>query len=257
MLKGEVAVVVGDSGSGKSTLLHFIAGLLAPRGHRRFRFGVPLGYIECERADGNVIVEGDNITDYKPKDRHIGLVLQDYSVYEHMTVEENLLFPLKLRGESEKSARKKVEDMANMLYITDVLKQRPNELSGGQRQRVSLGKLLLKNPTLVLLDEAFAHIDPLIEEDIITVLHKNLNNGNTALRGIVIVTHDLKQTTIADHIILFRLYPDGIGPKHESRNKVFSKIGNCSALDSMKSNSEKLFEPWCKRVEPFVSKVSQ
>jgi ABC-type sugar transport system ATPase subunit len=253
MQRGEVTVILGDSGSGKSTLLHFVAGLLASRRQRRFRFGVPLGYIDCEQADGRVTVVGHDITDYEPVKRPVGLIPQQYSLYEHMTVEDNLIFPLKLRGESGKLAQEKVKNIAEILHIDKLLlKQRPNKLSGGQLQRVSLGKLLLKDPVLALLDESFAQIDPLIEDEIIDVLRNRLNDKRSSLKGIVIVTHDINQTAIANHIVLFRLYPPDREPKNESRIITFSKNGNCNALDTMKACDDKLFEPWCELVKPLL-----
>ncbi|HEX6834814.1 MAG TPA: ATP-binding cassette domain-containing protein, partial [Rudaea sp.] len=137
---GELLVLVGPSGCGKSTTLRMIAGL--------------------ESITSGTLSIGDRVVnDVAPKDRDIAMVFQSYALYPHMTVAENLAFGLKLRGESRETVARRVRDASQMLGLDDMLQRLPRELSGGQRQRVALGRALVRQPQVFLLDEPLSNLD--------------------------------------------------------------------------------------------------
>jgi len=137
---GELLVLVGPSGCGKSTLLRIIAGLEAP-------------------TDGTLSIGGRVVNDVPAKDRDVAMVFQSYALYPHMSVAENLGFGLKLRKLPEAEIRERVQAAAGKLGLTDVLSHRPGMLSGGQRQRVALGRAIVRNPRVFLLDEPLSNLD--------------------------------------------------------------------------------------------------
>ncbi len=137
---GELLVLLGPSGCGKSTLLRLIAGL--------------------ESLDeGEIYVNSRRIDNLPPKKRELAMVFQNYSLYPHMTIEKNLGFPLKVAKVKKPEIRERVEKVAQMLGLSDKLKNRPAELSGGQRQRVALGRAVVREPSLFLLDEPLSNLD--------------------------------------------------------------------------------------------------
>src|SRR5690606_15247724 len=137
---GELLVLVGPSGCGKSTLLRMIAGLE-------------------EISAGTLPIGGRVINDVAPRDRDIAMVFQSYALYPHMTVAENLAFGLKLRGHPRAEIERRVREAAAMLGLESMLDKRPRELSGGQRQRVALGRALVREPAVFLLDEPLSNLD--------------------------------------------------------------------------------------------------
>ena len=137
---GEFMVFVGPSGCAKSTTLRMIAGL--------------------EEITGGEIYIGDTlVNDVAPKDRGIAMVFQNYALYPHMTVYENMAFGLKLRKISKQEIDKRVKEAAEKLEITELLNRKPKEMSGGQRQRVALGRAIVRNPKVFLFDEPLSNLD--------------------------------------------------------------------------------------------------
>src|SRR5438874_4029649 len=130
----EFVVLVGPSGCGKTTTLRMIAGLE-------------------DITDGEILIGGDLVNDVPPKDRDIAMVFQNYALYPHMTVHENMAFGLRLRKVARAEIEKRVAMMAERLELMDCLHRQPEELSGGQRQRVALGRALVRRPKVLLLDE--------------------------------------------------------------------------------------------------------
>ncbi|MDA8197240.1 MAG: ABC transporter ATP-binding protein [Actinomycetota bacterium] len=178
---GEFVVLLGPSGCGKSTTLRLIAGLETPTGGT-IRFGKSV-------VNG---VEG--------RDRNIGMVFQNYALYPHMTVTDNLCFGLKSRGVEKGEILKRLDEILEMLSLGDLAKRRPRELSGGQRQRVALGRALIGRPSVFLMDEPLSNLDANLREQMrmeIAKLHRILRITT------VYVTHDqVEALTLADRIVV-------------------------------------------------------
>jgi multiple sugar transport system ATP-binding protein len=176
---GEFVTLVGPSGCGKTTTLNLIAGLL-------------------EITSGTIEIGGRVINDLDPKDRDIAMVFQNYALYPHKTVYENLAFPLKMRGEKKDEVERKVRSAAESLGIKELLDRRPRELSGGQQQRVALGRAVVRNPQVFLIDEPLSNLDAKLRVQTraeIKRLHRDLD------ATVVYVTHDqLEAMTMSDRV---------------------------------------------------------
>ena len=175
----EFLVLVGPSGCGKSTLLRIIAGL--------------------ENVTGGRVSIGDkDVTNLHPKDRDIAMVFQNYALYPHMTVYENMAFALKMRKTDKKIIEQKVKEAAEILGLTEYLDRKPSQLSGGQRQRVALGRAIVRNPQVFLMDEPLSNLDAKLRSGTrfeIKKLHKKLDTT------FVYVTHDqVEAMTMGDRI---------------------------------------------------------
>jgi multiple sugar transport system ATP-binding protein len=173
--EGEFMVLVGPSGCGKSTALRSIAGLE-------------------EITGGTIVIGGRVVNDLPPKDRDIAMVFQNYALYPHMTVEENLAFGLKLRHTPKDEIRRRVRDAATMLGLDPYLKRKPAALSGGQRQRVAMGRAIVREPQAFLMDEPLSNLDAKLRAAL-NQLHDRL--GITT----VYVTHDqVEAMTLGDRV---------------------------------------------------------
>src|SRR3712207_3147781 len=137
---GEFLVLVGPSGCGKSTSLRMLAGLEAV-------------------TEGRILIGDKDVTHLAPKDRDIAMVFQNYALYPHMTVADNMGFALKISGMNKDEIRKRVEEAAKILDLTQYLDRRPKALSGGQRQRVAMGRAIVRNPQAFLMDEPLSNLD--------------------------------------------------------------------------------------------------
>jgi ABC-type sugar transport system ATPase subunit len=179
--RGEFCVLLGPSGCGKSTLLRLVAGLERP-------------------TEGRVEIDGRDVTGVDPADRDVAMVFQNYALYPHMTVRENLAFPLVTRRVSDPDAR--VRDAAELLQIEDLLDRLPRQLSGGQRQRVAIGRAIVRRPKLFLFDEPLSNLDAQLRAETrveLARLHARL--GATVLY----VTHDqLEAMTLGTRVVLLR-----------------------------------------------------
>ncbi|ATN37297.1 sugar ABC transporter ATP-binding protein (plasmid) [Rhizobium sp. ACO-34A] len=179
--KGEFVVFVGPSGSGKSTLLRLIAGLE-------------------ESSGGSIRIEGRDVTTTPCGERGLAMVFQSYALYPHMTVRQNMAFPLEMSGETKASTAAKVEDAARVLDLTRFLERRPSQLSGGQRQRVAIGRAIVRNPTAFLFDEPLSNLDAALRGSMrleIMKLHQQLEST------MIYVTHDqVEAMTMADRIVV-------------------------------------------------------
>ncbi|AKU09832.1 ABC transporter ATP-binding protein [Haloferax gibbonsii] len=177
---GEFLVIVGPSGCGKSTTLNCVAGLQHP-------------------TDGKILLDGEDITTFSPQERDIAMVFQNYALYPHMTVRENLSFGLKMSSDLPKSAiREKAEEIAELLSITDLLDDKPKQLSGGQQQRVALGRAIIREPEAFLMDEPLSNLDAKLRTEMRTELQKLQNDLDTTT---IYVTHDQTEAmTMGDKI---------------------------------------------------------
>ncbi|MCO5731512.1 ABC transporter ATP-binding protein [Rhizobium sp. SSA_523] len=180
---GEFCVFVGPSGCGKSTLLRMISGLEDMNG-------------------GEIVIGGDVVTTVPAADRGLAMVFQSYALYPHMTVRGNLAFGLENIGMPRKEIEAKIEQVARMLQIDQLLERRPKDLSGGQRQRVAIGRAVVREPRVFLFDEPLSNLDAELRVDMrgeISSLHRRL--GNT----MIYVTHDqVEAMTMADKIAVLR-----------------------------------------------------
>ena len=179
----EFVVLVGPSGCGKSTTLRMIAGL--------------------EEVSGGELYIGDRkVNDVPPKDRDIAMVFQSYALYPHMTVYKNMAFALELKKVPKDEIDKKVREAAKILGLEEYLKRKPKELSGGQRQRVALGRAMVRQPAVFLLDEPLSNLDAKLRTEMrsqIAALHKRLQTT------FVYVTHDQTEaTTMVDRIVVMK-----------------------------------------------------
>ncbi len=199
---GELLVLVGPSGCGKSTLLRMIAGL------------------ESISA-GTLRIDGAVVNELEPKARDIAMVFQNYALYPHMTVAENLAFGLKLRGLPKTEVAKRIQDAAQMLELESVLQRLPKQLSGGQRQRVALGRALVRHPKVFLLDEPLSNLDAKLRLSMrteIARLHRKL--GAT----MIYVTHDqIEAMTLGQRIVVLR---DGVIQQIDTPMALYARPAN-------------------------------
>ena len=179
----EFIVLVGPSGCGKSTTLRMIAGLE-------------------EISDGDIAIGGHVVNDVPPKDRDIDMVFQNYALYPHMNVYENMSFGLKLKRTPKDEIDRRVKQAAQILDITELLDRKPKQLSGGQRQRVAMGRAIVRDPQLFLFDEPLSNLDAKLRVQMrteIRSLHQKLKTTS------VYVTHDqVEAMTMADRIVVLQ-----------------------------------------------------
>jgi ABC-type sugar transport system ATPase subunit len=178
---GEFIAVLGESGCGKSTFLRIIAGLE-------------------DATSGAIFIDGKNVTDLGPRDRDIAMVFQSYALYPHMTVRQNIDFPLELMGIEKSERDKRIDETAEMLNLTPYLDRKPKDLSGGQRQRVAMGRAIVREPKVFLFDEPLSNLDAKLRVQMrgeIRNLQQRLNVTS------IYVTHDqVEALTMADRVIL-------------------------------------------------------
>ncbi len=177
----EFLVLVGSSGCGKSTILRMIAGLE-------------------DITDGEIFIDGKCVNNVHPKDRDIAFVFQSYALYPHMSVYDNIAFPLKMRNLKKDEIDKKVKEAAEILNLTEYLDRKPKQLSGGQRQRVALGRAIVRNPKVFLMDEPLSNLDAKLRVQMrseIKKLHEKLQTT------FIYVTHDQTEAlTMGDRIVV-------------------------------------------------------
>jgi multiple sugar transport system ATP-binding protein len=178
---GEFAVVVGPSGCGKSTLLRAVAGLE-------------------EIEDGSILLGGEDVAGWPPAERDVAFVFQTYALYPHLTVRQNLEFPLKARGVKKAERDRRAGEAAELLGITDLLDRKPRELSGGQRQRVAIGRAVVRSPKIFLFDEPLSNLDARLRGR----MRIELAELQRRLKATVLyVTHDQAEAmTLGDKVIV-------------------------------------------------------
>ncbi|WP_433632621.1 ABC transporter ATP-binding protein [Halomicrococcus sp. NG-SE-24] len=176
---GEFLVFVGPSGCGKTTTLRSIAGLE-------------------EITDGEILIEDESVAGKAPRQRDIAMVFQTYALYPHMTVQENMAYPLKVRGVDKATRKQKVRETAELLQISELLDRQPKDLSGGQQQRVALGRALVREPRVFLFDEPLSNLDAKLRIKMRTELNRLHDKiGKTS----IYVTHDQAEAmTLGDRI---------------------------------------------------------
>ena len=179
----EFIVLVGPSGCGKSTTLRMVAGLE-------------------EISEGELYIDNKLCNDVAPKDRDIAMVFQNYALYPHMTVYENMAFSLKLAKKSKEEIDKKVKEAAEILDITQYLDRKPKALSGGQRQRVAIGRAIVRNPKVLLMDEPLSNLDAKLRNQMRAEIIKLRQRIDTTF---IYVTHDqVEAMTLGDRIVIMK-----------------------------------------------------
>jgi multiple sugar transport system ATP-binding protein len=177
----EFVVLVGPSGCGKSTTLRMIAGLE-------------------DITDGELLVDGEIMNDVPPKDRDMAMVFQNYALYPHMSVYENMSFGLRLKKFPKDEIERRVKEAARILDITELLQRKPRQLSGGQRQRVAMGRAIVRNPKVFLFDEPLSNLDAKLRVQMRTEIKRVHQKVRTTT---VYVTHDqVEAMTLADRVVV-------------------------------------------------------
>ena len=198
----EFIVLVGPSGCGKSTTLRMVAGLE-------------------EISGGELIIDGKLMNDVAPKDRDIAMVFQNYALYPHMTVYDNMAFSLKLRHTPKDEIDRKVREAAEILDITQYLERKPKALSGGQRQRVAIGRAIVRAPKVMLMDEPLSNLDAKLRNEMRAEIIKLRERINTTF---IYVTHDQTEAmTLGDRIVIMR---DGYIQQIGTPQEVFNHPAN-------------------------------
>ena len=198
----EFIVLVGPSGCGKSTTLRMVAGLE-------------------EISGGELIIDGKVMNDVAPKDRDIAMVFQNYALYPHMTVYDNMAFSLKLRHTPKDEIDKKVREAAEILDITQYLERKPKALSGGQRQRVAIGRAIVRAPKVMLMDEPLSNLDAKLRNEMRAEIIKLRQRIDTTF---MYVTHDQTEAmTLGDRIVIMR---DGYIQQIGTPQEVFNHPAN-------------------------------
>ncbi len=198
----EFFILVGPSGCGKSTTLRMVAGLE-------------------EVTEGEIWIGGRKVNDVPPKDRDIAMVFQNYALYPHMTVYENMAFGLKLRGYSKKEIESRVKEAADILNMGNLLGRKPKELSGGQRQRVAVGRAIVRKPKVFLFDEPLSNLDAKLRVQMRAELSKLHDRLQTT---IIYVTHDqVEAMTMGDKICVMK---DGVIQQIDPPLQLYNKPAN-------------------------------
>ena len=198
----EFIVLVGPSGCGKSTTLRMVAGLE-------------------DISEGDLLINGKRMNDVEPKDRDIAMVFQNYALYPHMTVYENMAFALKLRKVPKNEIDKKVREAAEILDITQYLERKPKALSGGQRQRVAIGRAIVRNPQVFLMDEPLSNLDAKLRNQMRAEIIKLRQRIDTTF---IYVTHDQTEAmTLGDRIVIMK---DGFIQQIGTPQQVFDHPAN-------------------------------
>ena len=180
---GHLICLLGPSGCGKSTILNMLCGI------------IPV-------TQGNIFFDDKDVTKLPPDQRNIGMVFQNYALYPHMTVQENIAFPLEIQKVSKKERFAKAEEIAKLVHVDGLLKRYPSELSGGQQQRVAIARALIKNPALLLMDEPLSNLDARLRLEMREEIRRiQQETGVTT----VFVTHDQEEAmSISDSIVLMK-----------------------------------------------------
>ena len=204
---GELVTLLGPSGCGKSTMLNMLSGILYP-------------------TEGKIYFDDDDVTFMSSEKRGIGLVFQNYALYPHMTVLENICFPLEIKKVPKAERIEKAKKMAELVHVEGMLNRKPGQLSGGQQQRVAIARALVKEPRLLLLDEPLSNLDARLRIEMREEIRRiQLETGVTT----IFVTHDQEEAmSISDHIILMKL---GVLQQYDKPQALYDQPANCFVAD--------------------------
>ncbi len=204
---GKLVALLGPSGCGKSTILNMLSGIL------------PV-------TEGKIWFDERDVTALPPEKRNVGLVFQNYALYPHMTVQENICFPLEIKHIPKKQRIERAAELAELVRIPDLLGRKPGELSGGQQQRVAIARALAKEPQLLLLDEPLSNLDAKLR---VEMREEILRIQRASQVTTVFVTHDQEEaSSIADEVILLKL---GVLQQQDSARRLYDEPVNFFAAD--------------------------
>ncbi|MGN1343028.1 MAG: ABC transporter ATP-binding protein [Traorella sp.] len=204
---GELIALLGPSGCGKSTMLNMISGIL------------PV-------SEGKIFFDDEDVTDLSPEKRGVGLVFQNYALYPHMSVLENICFPLEIKKVPKQERIARAKEMAKLVHVDGMLDRKPGQMSGGQQQRVAIARALVKEPRILLLDEPLSNLDARLRIEMREEIRRiQQETGVTT----VFVTHDQEEAmSISDHIILMK---DGFLQQMAKPQELYDEPANCFVAD--------------------------
>ena len=204
---GKLIALLGPSGCGKSTILNMLSGILPVSG-------------------GRIFFEDRDVTDLPPEKRNVGLVFQNYALYPHMTVRENICFPLEIKRMPKKHRFERAGELAELVRISEFLDRKPSQLSGGQQQRVAIARALAKEPALLLLDEPLSNLDAKLR---VEMREEILRIQRASKVTTVFVTHDQEEaSSIADQVVLLKL---GVLQQQDSPRQLYDEPVNFFTAD--------------------------
>src|SRR5689334_7582945 len=199
---GEFLVLVGPSGCGKSTLLRMIAGLE-------------------EVTSGAITIDGREVTHLSPRDRDIAMVFQNYALYPHYTVEKNLAYGLRVRGTPKAEINRRVNEVAQMLGLEQLMQRRPSALSGGQRQRVAMGRAIVREPTAFLMDEPLSNLDAKLRVDMRAQLARL--HGEIGVTTVYVTQDQIEAMTLGQRVAVMR---DGLLQQVDTPQSLYRRPAN-------------------------------
>ena len=204
---GKLIALLGPSGCGKSTILNMLSGILPA-------------------TEGRILFDDRDVTNLPPETRNVGLVFQNYALYPHMTVLENICFPLEIKRVPKKQRIERARELAELVRISELLQRKPSELSGGQQQRVAIARALAKEPQLLLLDEPLSNLDAKLR---VEMREEILRIQRASKVTTVFVTHDQEEaSSIADEVILLKL---GVLQQQDSARRLYDEPVNFFTAD--------------------------
>ena len=204
---GELISLLGPSGCGKSTMLNMLSGIL------------PV-------TEGKIYFDNDDVTDIGAEKRGVGLVFQNYALYPHMTVLENIAFPLEIKKVKKAEREAKAIEMAKLVHVDMLLNRKPKELSGGQQQRVAIARALIKNPRVLLLDEPLSNLDARLRIEMREEIRRIQQETKITT---IFVTHDQEEAmSISDKIVLMK---DGVLQQKDDPQNLYDEPANCFVAD--------------------------
>jgi multiple sugar transport system ATP-binding protein len=207
MESGKLIALLGPSGCGKTTILNLLSGIL------------PV-------SKGRILFEDKDVTDLPPEKRNVGLVFQNYALYPHMSVLDNICFPLEIKRIPKKQRLARAKELAELVRISELLSRKPNELSGGQQQRVAIARALAKEPALLLLDEPLSNLDAKLRVEMREEIQRIQRASKVTT---VFVTHDQEEASaIADEVILLK---DGVLQQQNSARRLYDDPVNFFAAN--------------------------
>lgn len=214
----EFLVLVGPSGCGKTTILRLISGLETP-------------------SSGNIFLDGQLLNNIRPGKRNVGMVFQNYALYPHLSIFNNLAFPLQIGKENKEKVRQRVEEVAKILHISHLLNKKPKELSGGERQRVALGRAIVRVPSIFLFDEPLSNLDAKLRVEMRAEIVNLVRNINVPA---IYVTHDqVEALTMGTKIVVLK---DGKIQQIGTSDEIYSKPANTFVATFIGSPQMNIFQ---------------